>query len=75
MLDKTFPLVFCNYYAEWRDLMTNVTAKDFFNCGGQTPHFATFGEEETSQVYVNLVGMNGYIIVKQLQNSLFRHTL
>ena len=38
-------LVFWDYCAERRAAITNMTAKYLFQLQGQTPHFATFGEE------------------------------
>ena len=45
MLDENSSLIFWDYCAERRALITNMTAKDLFQLRGQTPHFATFGEE------------------------------
>ena len=45
MLEENSPLVFWDYCAERRALITNMTAKDLFQLRGQTLHFATFGEE------------------------------
>ena len=45
MLDENSLLVFGDYCAEQRALITNVTAKDLFQLRVQTPRFATFGEE------------------------------
>ena len=45
MLQENSPLVFWDYCAEQRDAITNMTANDLFQLQGQTPHFATFGEE------------------------------
>ena len=45
MLQENFPLVFWDYCAESRAAITNMTSKDLFHFQGQTPHFATFGEE------------------------------
>ena len=45
MLQENFPLVFWDYCAERRAAITNMTDKDLFQLQGQTPHFATFGEE------------------------------
>ena len=45
MLQENSLLVFWNYCAERRAAITNMTAKDLFQLQGQTPHFATFGEE------------------------------
>ena len=39
------PLVFWDYCAERRANILNMTAKNLFQLQGQTPHFATFGEE------------------------------
>ena len=45
MLQENPPLVFWDNCAERRAVITNMTAKDLFQLQGQTPHFATFGEE------------------------------
>ena len=45
MLDENSPILFWDYCAERRDLITNVTEKDLFQLRGQTPPFATFFEE------------------------------
>ena len=45
MLQENSPLVFWYYCAERRASITNIMAKDLFQLQGQTPHFATFGEE------------------------------
>ena len=45
MLEENYPLVFWDYCADRRSLITNMTAKNLFQLQGQTPHFATFGEE------------------------------
>ena len=45
MLQENSPLVFWDYCAERRSDITNMMAKDLFQLQGQTPHFATFGEE------------------------------
>ena len=45
MLDEDSPLIFWDYCAERRALITNMTAKNLFQLRGQTPHFMTFGEE------------------------------
>ena len=44
-LQENPPLVFWDYCAERRAAITNMTAKNLFQLQGQTPHFATFGEE------------------------------
>ena len=45
MLQENPLLVFWEYCDERRAAITNMTAKDLFQLQGQTPHFATFGEE------------------------------
>ena len=45
MLQENPPLVFWDYCAERRAAIANMTAKELFQLLGQTPHFATFGEE------------------------------
>ena len=45
MLDTNSPLIFWDYFAERRALRTNMTAKNPFQLQGETPHFATFGEQ------------------------------
>ena len=45
MLDDNSHIVFWDYCDERRALITNMTAKNMFQLRGQTPHFATFGEE------------------------------
>ena len=45
MLEENSPLIFWDFCTERRALITNMTAKDLFQLQGQTPHFATFGEE------------------------------
>ena len=45
MRDQNSPLVFWDYCAERRASITNMTAKNMFQLQGQTPHFATFGEQ------------------------------
>ena len=45
MRDQNSPLIFWDYCAERRALITNMTAKNMFQLQGQTPHFATFGEQ------------------------------
>ena len=45
MLDTNSPLIFWDYCAERRAMITNMTAKNLFQLQGETPHFATFGEE------------------------------
>ena len=44
-LESNSPLIFWDYCAERRAAITNMIAKDLFRLRGQTPHFATFGEE------------------------------
>ena len=52
MLEENSPLVFWDYCADRRALITNMTAKDLFQLQGQTPYFATFGEEgDISNIY------------------------
>ena len=72
MLDENSTLVFWDYCAERRAIITNVTEKYFGDKHHTSPHLE---RRETSQIYVNLVGMNGYIFVKQLRNLLFHHML
>ena len=45
MLDENPPLVFWDYCAERRALITNTRAKDLFQLQVQTTHFAKFSEE------------------------------
>ena len=45
MLQENSPLVFWEYCAERRAAIINMKAKDLFQLQGQTPHFATLGEE------------------------------
>ena len=45
MHDGDYPMVFWDYCAERRSSVTNMTAKDLFQLRGNTPYFATFGEE------------------------------
>ena len=45
MLQENSQLILWDYCAERRADITNMTAKDLFQLQGQTPHFATFGEE------------------------------
>ena len=62
ILYETPPLVFWDYCSKRRAFITNMTAKDLFQLRGKTPHFATFGKEGDISKYVNLVGLNGYIL-------------
>ena len=45
MLDENYLLVLWDYFAERRSLITNMTEKYLIQLQGQTPYFATFGEE------------------------------
>ena len=45
MLQENSLLLFWDYCTENRAAITNMTAKELFQLKGQTPHFATFGEE------------------------------
>ena len=45
MLYANYPLVFWDYFSERREIITNMKANDLFQLQGQTPHYATFGEE------------------------------
>ena len=45
MLESNSPLIFWDYCAKRRAVITNMTAKDLVNLRGQTPQFATFGKE------------------------------
>ena len=45
MLQEKSLLFFWDYCAERKAAITNMTSKDLFQLQGQTPHFATFGEE------------------------------
>jgi len=45
MLEANSPMIFWDYCSEIMEMIMNMTAKDLFQFQGDTPHFATFGEE------------------------------
>ena len=59
--DKDSPLVFWDYYAERRQLINNLTAKNVFQLDGSNPNFKITGDEGDISNLVSLDGWTGAI--------------
>ena len=75
MLDENSPLVFWDYCAERKTLITNVTADDLFQLRGKTPHFATFGEDGEISNICQFGWYEWVYFCEKPRNSLFHHML